>query len=105
LTLEIPAQNQHAGTPADYRDEEDVIGEFIEERCLWKGEVERTELYAAYKDWGQYSGAINYPLGPNAFAKRLRRPGISERKSSERYWVGISLIQDNQASISFRRAA
>jgi P4 family phage/plasmid primase-like protien len=106
-------QKDGLGTPkivtdatTDYREEEDVIGEFIEERCVLTRDVERGELYAAYKVWAECSAGIRWPLGPKAFAKRLRRPGISERKSGERYWVGISLAsKDDKPTISFRKAA
>jgi putative DNA primase/helicase len=91
---------------ADYQEEEDVIGEFIEERCVCNGEIERSQLYAEYKIWAECSVGIRWPLGPKAFAKRLRRPGISERKSCERYWVGISLAsKDDKSTVSFRKAA
>ena len=33
----------------EYREEEDVIGEFVAERCVCEGRVERGQLYAAYK--------------------------------------------------------
>ncbi|PWT84458.1 MAG: hypothetical protein C5B58_04680 [Acidobacteria bacterium] len=106
-------QKNGLGTPkivadatADYREEEDVIGEFIAERCVCGGRVERSDLYSAYKIWAECSAGIKWPLGPKAFAKRLRRPGITETKSGERYWVGISLIpQGNQPSVSFQCAA
>jgi P4 family phage/plasmid primase-like protien len=76
---------------AEYREDEDELGEFISETCIPEGRVERTHLYLAYKDWARRHER-KYPLGPKAFAKRLRsRDGIRDSKSGERYWTGISL--------------
>jgi putative DNA primase/helicase len=75
----------------EYKDEEDELGEFVEEKCEIGGEVDRKELHEAYLGWAFWRG-IKVPLKPKAFAKRLRsRIGISERKSGDgRFWIGIS---------------
>lgn len=92
-------QKRGLGTPAtvieataEYREEEDEIGEFVAEKCTCAGQVERSELHNAYREWAEGRG-IRMPMTPKAFAKRLRvRPGISELKSNgHRYWNGISL--------------
>jgi putative DNA primase/helicase len=93
-------QKRGLGTPAtvieattEYREEEDEIGEFIGEKCTCAGQVERSDLHDAYREWAEGRG-VRMPMTTKAFAKRLRvRPGISELKSNgRRYWNGISLL-------------
>jgi len=92
-------QKNGLGTPstvveatAEYREQEDEIGEFIGERCSSGGQVERSELHEAYREWAEGRG-VRMPMTPKQFAKRVRvRPGIKELKSgNHRYWLGISL--------------
>jgi putative DNA primase/helicase len=92
-------QKHGLGTPptvseatAEYREEEDEIGEFIAEKCSSSGQIERSELHDAYRNWAEGRG-MKMPMTPKAFAKRLRvRAGISELKSNgRRYWNGISV--------------
>ncbi len=82
------------------RDEEDVLGEFIEDRCFVStmAEIPRWELHSTYLEWAQARGT-KVPMKPKAFAKRLRsRIGISERKSgNDRLWIGISLRYEQSA--------
>jgi putative DNA primase/helicase len=80
-----------AKATAEYREEEDEIGEFIAEECQLEGQIERSELHEAYQAWAEGRG-VRMPMTPKAFAKRMRvRPGISELKSNgRRYWNGIS---------------
>jgi putative DNA primase/helicase len=87
---------------SEYREEEDEIGEFIVEVCISGGQVERSELHNAYRDWAEDRG-VRMPMTTKAFAKRLRvRSGISELKSNgRRYWNGISLATVSH-KLSFR---
>jgi len=89
---------------AEYREEEDEIGEFITEICVCNGQVERSKLYERFRGWCEGRG-IKMPMKPKAFAKRIRvRPGISEGKSnSKRYWNGISVAAIKQPATSFRQ--
>jgi putative DNA primase/helicase len=41
---------------ADYREDEDELGAFIDEECWEQGEVERVTLYKAYKIWAENRG-------------------------------------------------
>lgn len=69
------------------RDEEDELGEFIEDRCFVStmAEIPRWELHSTYLEWAQARGT-KVPMKPKAFAKRLRsRVGISERKSGNEF--------------------
>lgn len=95
-------RKQGLGTPqtvieatAEYREEEDEIGEFISERCVREGRVDRSQLYTAFQGWSDNRG-IRMPLRPKAFAKALRaRDGIGRAKSGNtRYWTGIALSRD-----------
>jgi putative DNA primase/helicase len=92
-------QKNGLGTPrvvieatAEYREEEDEIGECLAQTCLQGGKVERTVLYGEYLSWAKALG-IRMPLRQKAFAKRIRvRVGITESKSNgTRYWHGISV--------------
>jgi phage/plasmid-associated DNA primase len=77
---------------ADYREDEDELGEFITRMCWNEGEVERGTLYRAFITWAEERGN-RYQPKQTTFSKRIaERPGIKSRKSgAERYWTGISL--------------
>jgi len=92
-------QKNGLGTPpavieatAEYREEEDEIGEFLSECCYQGGKVERSALYAQYLNWANTCG-IRYQLKAKTFAKQIRsRNGIKEFKSNgQRYWGGITI--------------
>src|SRR6267143_56053 len=76
----------------DYREDEDELGEFIDEMCWEQGEIERSTLYKAYKDWAEERGNRYLPK-QTTFSKRIgERAGIKGRKSGKkRYWTGISV--------------
>jgi putative DNA primase/helicase len=79
----------------EYRNEEDELGEFIEEMCITGDhqKISRNELHWAYLEWARGRGT-RVPMKPKAFAKRLRsRGGIGEGKSGDRYWFGLTLKQ------------
>ena len=78
---------------AEYREEEDELGEFISETCLLKGRIERKVLYDAFKAWVINRG-IKFPMTQKAFAKRLRARGVQDGGkdgTGKRYWRGIAL--------------
>jgi len=80
---------------ADYREDEDELGEFIDHMCWNEGEVERSTLYRAYIHWAESRGNRYLPK-QTTFSKRIaERSGIKSRKSGmERYWTGISLREE-----------
>jgi putative DNA primase/helicase len=90
---------------AEYREEEDEIGEFLAQTCFQGGKVERTALYSQYLEWAK-NCQIRMTMRPKNFAKQIRvRAGISERKSNGKwYWHGIS-IPPCQAAPAFSAAA
>jgi putative DNA primase/helicase len=82
----------------EYRDEEDELGEFIEDSCIVSptAEVTRRELHHRYLEWARERGT-KVPMKPKAFAKRLRsRAGIFDggKSGSNRVWAGITLNWD-----------
>jgi putative DNA primase/helicase len=77
---------------ASYREDEDELGEFINEVCWEEGEIERKDLYKAFKFWAEDRGNRYVPKQA-MFSKRIgERAGIKPRKSgAKRYWTGISV--------------
>lgn len=78
---------------ADYREDEDEMGEFLAEMCIMEGRVTLSDLYARFKIWAENRGARFVPK-QTTFTKRIsERAGISKKKSgNERYWEGVSLL-------------
>jgi putative DNA primase/helicase len=73
-----------------YRDESDLLGDFINARCSLRGEIKRGDLLAEYRNWCNL--ANEKAVSSRRFASLLRDRGIAERMSmGTRYWVGISL--------------
>ena len=78
----------------DYRAEQDVVGEFLDECC----EVDRTaaprttasELYRRYTAWAEDSSAE--PISQKAFGTALTERGFERRKvGGRRVYVGVQL--------------
>jgi len=79
---------------AAYRDEMDLIGEFLREHCVHgaQQEVTRSALYAAYRGWAVGEGLK--PATNAFFSRRVRETGVGEGKSNgARGWKGIGLRQ------------
>jgi putative DNA primase/helicase len=80
---------------ANYRDEMDVLGAFMEDLCImaemaW---VMAAELYHAYQQWCEDSG--ERPLSQRAMGLALAERGFDRRKHgpNRRYaWFGIGLV-------------
>lgn len=80
----------------EYREESDLIGQFIEENCI-VGEgksVEASELYQAFRDW-QMSQGVNKPWIQITFGRAMaERPGITRGrrpKNRRKVYFGLSL--------------
>lgn len=77
---------------AEYRKEEDTLGEFIADRCETgpRLSARNPDLYAAYSNWCE---ALNeYPVGHKAFSQQMRDRGYEQiRSNSARIWTGIGL--------------
>lgn len=76
-----------------YRDNEDVLHDFIEERCLASkaASISVSELYATYVDWAEKNE--NRPLGKRIFGEKLREKGFSVfvGNRNRKFWSGIRL--------------
>ena len=81
----------------DYRNDQDVLREFLTERCYEHSGASATskDLYEAYKLWANDSG--EHPISQRLFGERLGERGFRrERRSSDgrMQWNGICLISD-----------
>ena len=82
----IPASVRQS--TAEYRDEQDVLGEFIAEELV-RDSTERiltSVVYSDYKYWIERNGLR--PLAKNTFTRRLAERGIP-RDSSRVYYEGV----------------
>ena len=79
----------------EYRGEMDVIGNFIQEKCIQKKDESITikRLYKAYSDWCDENH--EHPVSERFFTLRLKEMGfVQDRNSTERFWVGIGLADN-----------
>lgn len=77
----------------EYRSENDVFLEFLEENCATDktSEESNKKLYEAYWQWCYQNK--EHPLSRRAFGLRLRDRGFEQRKSNgNRIWIGVKLI-------------
>jgi putative DNA primase/helicase len=80
---------------SDYREEQDTVGGFIEDRCVLEASArERPKpLYLSYQNWCE-EGNIE-PLKASAFRAYLEGRKLVRKKSNgERRWRGIRLRKD-----------
>jgi len=76
----------------EYREEMDVIGNFLQEKCIKKEDVTVTikRLYKAYSDWCDENH--EHPVSERFFTLRLKEMGyVQDRTATERFWVGIGI--------------
>jgi putative DNA primase/helicase len=79
---------------ASYRDEMDILADFLKDRCLERPESQVTskELYDAYTGWCQDNG--QEPIGQRAFVSALREKGFKQHRIGNRGvrgWLGLEL--------------
>jgi len=86
-----------------YRDDFDLIGEFLEACCEpWNLETQSTpvtEMRNAYLKWAEQTGS-KYPLGPHTFNERLEARGYKRQSvridnKVVKCWQGIVLKLEN----------
>jgi len=79
---------------SEYRADEDLIGQFIEERCWVQSldQVKASNLYGAYKAWCEDMG--HRPVSGNKFGRRLRERGFDAFKEGTIHYIGIRLKND-----------
>jgi putative DNA primase/helicase len=73
---------------SEYRQDEDLLGAFLQERCSLEGEIEPAKLRDAYADYCRENG--EKPLPANVLGKQLARRGIGKSKRAGVY-RGVSL--------------
>jgi putative DNA primase/helicase len=76
----------------EYRNESDVLAEFIEDRLIFEGKarVVKGDLYEEYIKWAE--GNKEYILSKTKIGQLLKERGVNEdRTGSVRYWVGVGL--------------
>lgn len=94
-------QEHGLGTPGavqdateEYREEMDVLGEFLVRRCLVGDGLRAfsSDLYRAYLDWAQDTG-IRKPMSQTMFGSRLSERGFTRKKSTggNYAWLGIGV--------------
>ena len=84
-----PGQVLAAGK--DYRAEQDILGAYLEERCVVREGVwtSAADLYADYTNWCQTNGHM--PASQTAFGIRLRERGYRKVKYGTVRWDGVAL--------------
>lgn len=76
----------------EYREAEDILGEFLEERTMRSTtmEIAKGQLHKAYASWCE--DRSQRPLSDRRFGALLIQRGIKEhRTKAGRYWLGISI--------------
>lgn len=80
---------------ADYRTEQDVVGRFLDDRCIVDphATVTAAELYGTYGYWCSANGEES--LSQQAFGRRLADRGLTARKGTggKRQWTGVTLVR------------
>lgn len=78
----------------EYREGEDVIGHFIEDRCVRElsAYVKAQTLYEAYRSWCEQNG--HRPLSGTKFAEKMRERFDSSKTRSGKVYYGIGLLQE-----------
>ena len=82
---------------ASYREEMDVIADFLKDCCVMTPNAVATkgESYVAYTKWCE--GAGERALAKRVFGKRIRERGIREDKTGKGHvWCGIGLLGAEQ---------
>ena len=82
----------------EYKNEMDVIGNFIKESCIQNPEVSIRirELFKAYQEWCEQNN--EHAVSERFLGLRLKEMGFEQKRSSEaRYWLGLGLrVTDNK---------
>jgi putative DNA primase/helicase len=78
-----------AAATREYREEEDVLGAFLAERCESDGEVEVASLRDAYEQFCRDLGEA--PMAANTLGKELAKRGISRGGKRDRLYRGVRL--------------
>src|SRR4029077_5188436 len=76
----------------EYQDEEDELGEFIEERCVLGPEekIDRAGLHRAYLNWAQWRGK-KMQLKTKTLKKQMGRGTASKKEKAVSQYGGASV--------------
>ena len=88
----LPAPAAVTEASAEYRKEEDSLGDFIADEIVQKPEARTAiaEVFARYKTWAERVGLS--PMSQQKLTRRMGERGFQRRKSnSEVLWEGITL--------------
>lgn len=91
-----------ASQTADYREEQDIIGQWLGEcaKIDRAAEVESGELYASYREWCETSNGSK-PASKTSLSRRLPERGFQSRRSNGKsYWQGLSLKANSHVAYS-----
>ena len=72
-----------------YREDEDVLGAFLAERCATQGEVAASDLRSAYEEFCEELG--ERPMSANVLGRELAKRGIRRGGKGDRKYRGVSL--------------
>jgi putative DNA primase/helicase len=95
--LKVPEEIKEA--TAQYKDQMDIIAEFIEECCIESHLAQATskKLYSAYNDWCEENK--EKPMNSRAFGRRLEERGYESLRigqKRDRGWGGIDLVNEEE---------
>ena len=78
----------------NYLDAEDVLGQFLEERCVVHPKAGLTSLANLFGAWQVWAGARGFPVGSSkGLRSRLDERGLNSRKTEKGVcFEGFSLI-------------
>jgi len=99
--LQIP--DEVVSATADYRQEQDVVGSFISDRCIVASHAVTIsgELYRAYVDWCKENG--EYSKSQHFFGMTLKKRGFEAKRTGlARKWQGIGLL--TKAEMEYRNS-
>jgi putative DNA primase/helicase len=88
--LALPPEVKNASD--EYRDEMDVIGNFIKDRCeqMPGVQIKARELFKCYQEWCEENN--EYACSERFIGLRLKELGIKQKRLSDgRYWVDIMI--------------
>jgi P4 family phage/plasmid primase-like protien len=95
-SLAIPDEARKA--TAEYRSEQDIVGEWISERLVSQSnsKVEATTAYFDYRDWCQDNG--HHAMSKNSLTRKLEERGIKRGGDGRRYYLDIHLVDHGSAA-------
>jgi phage/plasmid-associated DNA primase len=78
-----PPESAKAATK-DYLDAEDVLGQWLEERCIVSPKAGWTALKTLYEDWCAWVGPRGHHLGTStSLGKKLDERGLERRRTNQ----------------------